>query len=178
MEGPAHQIPLRRPRIWRNPVEAEHRGQRRRRHGPQAVRAPSGHRRCERASTAHPRASLPADVRVVVRGEELFDEGSAARAERFRRRFPDLVGDSRRCSPRATRTWTNSAPVRLDGSRSWRSTRSPTWKRLDLRWFRRSERHTSRSRSPANSTMGSSDSDLPFTNNEPTHTMEQIPARR
>jgi hypothetical protein len=26
--------------------------------------------------------------------------------------------------------------------------------------------------------MGSSDSDLPFTNNEPTHTMEQIPARR
>jgi hypothetical protein len=26
--------------------------------------------------------------------------------------------------------------------------------------------------------MGSSDSELPFTNNEPTQTMEQIPARR
>lgn len=35
------------------------------------------------------RAPLPADVLVVVRGEDLLDDDSATQAERFRRRFPD-----------------------------------------------------------------------------------------
>lgn len=35
------------------------------------------------------RASLPADVRIVVRGEDLDHDDFAAQAERFRRRFPD-----------------------------------------------------------------------------------------
>lgn len=35
------------------------------------------------------RAPLPAEVLVVVRGEDLVDDDSAAQVVRFRRRFPD-----------------------------------------------------------------------------------------